>query len=154
MQEVTWGITFLQIQLGMRMISFAQAIFTESNENNNVAYQAINVACSGGTTSPPAGIVDTDITLNDKVANVDIRNYPNPFNEQTTIEFTLEKDVPVTLFVSDMTGKQIAILISDEQKLKGTHQAIFDGNNYPAGMYYYTIQAGDYVATQKMTLVK
>jgi len=87
-------------------------------------------------------------------ANVDIRNYPNPFTQQTTIEFTLEKDVPVTLFVSDLTGKQIAVLLDDEQKLKGTHQAIFDGNNYLAGMYYYTIQAGNYVSTQKMTLVK
>jgi len=40
-------------------------------------------------------------------------NYPNPFTGQTTIEFTLSKDAPVTLFVSDVTGKQIALLLPE-----------------------------------------
>jgi len=68
-----------------------------------------------------------------------LHNYPNPFTGQTTIEFTLLKDAPVTLFVSDVTGKQIAVLLN---------------NDYPAGMYYYTIQAGQYYRTQKMILAK
>lgn len=97
---------------------------------------------------------DNTIINSRSIVETNIKNYPNPFTKQTTIEFTLKEDVPVSLIVSDLTGKQIAVLLDSEQKLKGTHQAIFDGNNYPAGMYYYTIQVGDYVATQKMTLVK
>jgi len=60
----------------------------------------------------------------------------------------------VTLFVADVTGKQIAVLLDNQQRTKGTHRVVFDGSNYPAGMYYYTIHTGDYVATQKMTLMK
>jgi len=87
-------------------------------------------------------------------SQISFKNYPNPFTGQTTIEFTLPKDTPVTLSVSDVTGKQIAVLLNNEQRTRGTHQIIFDGNAHPAGMYYYTIQAGDYVATQRMTLMK
>jgi len=83
-----------------------------------------------------------------------LRNYPNPFTEQTTIEFKLTKDTPVTLFVSDLTGRQIAVLLDNDQKTEGTHTVTFDGNHYPAGMYYYTIQAGEYYGTQKMILAK
>jgi len=84
---------------------------------------------------------------------IDVRNYPNPFSVQTTIEFDLPEDAPVTIFVSDMTGKQVAVLL-DEEKYAGKHQVIFDGTNHTAGMYYYTIQAGEYVTTQKMIIVK
>jgi len=83
-----------------------------------------------------------------------IHNYPNPFNTQTTIEFTLTQDTSVTLFVSDVTGKKISVLLNNEQRINGTHQVIFDGSNYPAGMYYYTIQMGSTITTQKMTLLK
>jgi len=85
---------------------------------------------------------------------VDVRNYPNPFSTQTTIEFDLPKDIPVTLFVSDMTGKQIAVILDNEQQYAGKNQVTFDGSNYPSGMYYYTIQAGEYAATKKMVLTK
>jgi len=83
-----------------------------------------------------------------------LRNYPNPFTGQTTIEFILTQDTPVTLFVSDVTGKQVAVLLNNNKKTQGTHSVTFDGNNYPAGMYYYTIQAGDLYGTQKMILAK
>jgi len=83
-----------------------------------------------------------------------LRNYPNPFTGQTTIEFVLTEDTPVTLFVSDVTGKQVAVLLNNDEKAQGTHSEIFNGANYPAGMYYYTIQAGEYYGTQKMILAK
>jgi len=83
-----------------------------------------------------------------------IKNYPNPFTGQTTIEYNLPNDSPVMLVVTDFTGKQIAVLVNGEQKPKGIHTVSFDGSNYPTGMYYYTIQAGEYVETQKMILMK
>jgi len=69
-------------------------------------------------------------------APLTIRNYPNPFTGQTTIEFTLSKDAPVTLFVSDVTGRQMAVLLDNEQKAQGAHLTTFDGSKYAAGMYY------------------
>jgi len=51
-------------------------------------------------------------------------------------------------------GRQIAVLRNNESTPAGTHQVNFDGSNYTAGMYYYTIQAGDYMGTQKMILLQ
>jgi len=85
---------------------------------------------------------------------VSVRSYPNPFNTQAIIEFTLAEDIPVTLWVSDVKGRQVASLLNNKQYTAGTHQITFDGALYPAGMYYYTIQAGEYYGTQKMILAK
>ncbi len=90
----------------------------------------------------------------DELAQLGLRNFPNPFTGQTSIEYVLPEDSPVTLIVSDLTGKQIAALVNNEQRTKGMHVVLFDGSNYPAGMYYYTIQVGKYLKTEKMTLMK
>ncbi len=83
-----------------------------------------------------------------------IRNYPNPFSKRSIIEFTLTTDEEITLFVSDLMGKKVNILLNNNKKTKGTHQVIFDGRDYPAGIYYYTIQLSKKSITQKMTIIK
>jgi len=96
-----------------------------------------------------------DASCDNKIAQnqeIDIFNYPNPFTDYTTIEYTLPQDSPVTLAVYDMIGKQIAVLHDNETKTKGTHTTVFESGNYPAGVYYYSIRAGEYVSTQKMVL--
>jgi len=90
-----------------------------------------------GTKTPPNQTIDT-------------HNFPNPFTNQTTITYTLPEDSPVTLSVYDGTGRQVALLHHDETKSAGTHTVNFEGGAYPAGIYYYTIQAGAYSGTQKM----
>ena len=90
----------------------------------------------------------------EKSTVIDISNRPNPFNGQTTIEFNLPEDAEVTLFISDMNGKQIARLLDGKPTHKGTHQVVFDGHDYPAGIYYYTIQAGQHITTQKMIILQ
>jgi len=85
---------------------------------------------------------------------IEINNFPNPFTGETKIEYTLPNETPVTLFVTDMMGKKVATLLNNEQQSKGYNSVTFDGSNFPSGMYYYTLQAGDYVSTQKMTLMK
>ena len=82
------------------------------------------------------------------------QSYPNPFTEQTTITFTLTKDAPVTLLVYDSMGREIAALLDTELMTTGTHEMTFDGTDYPSGVYYYTIQAGDFFGTQKMILTR
>lgn len=83
-----------------------------------------------------------------------VKNYPNPFTQKTTIEFTLMSDSSVNLFVSDLAGRQIVSLLNDEYRNKGTHQITFDARSYPAGIYYFTIQVGEYITNQKLTLVR
>lgn len=83
-----------------------------------------------------------------------LSNHPNPFNANTTIAFDLLSDSKVSLYVTDMMGKKIATLLSNEQKSEGANTVTFNASNYPSGMYYYTLQAGDYLETQKMILLE
>ncbi len=132
---------------------------------NTVTFQAGNLVhllpgftATAGASSKFHALID-DCTPTAPKQEIDteqiaIRNYPNPFTGQTTITFSLPKDSPVTLFISDVTGRQVATLINNEITQSGTHQVTFDGIRHTAGVYYYTIQAGDYTGTQKMILVK
>jgi len=90
----------------------------------------------------------------DLTNSIYITNYPNPFASATTIEYTLPFEKPVTLFVTDMMGKKVATLLNNEEQTKGSNHINFDGSAFPPGMYYYTLQAGDFVSTQKMILMK
>ena len=85
---------------------------------------------------------------------IDTQNFPNPFTNQTTITYTLPEDSPVTLTIYNGAGKQVALLHDDTPTSAGTHSINFEGGAYPAGLYYYTIQAGTYSGTQKMILMR
>jgi len=83
-----------------------------------------------------------------------LRNYPNPFTGQTTIEFVLPKDSPVTLYISDAMGRMVETLVDNQEKQSGTNRITFDGHRYPTGVYYYSIKASEYFGTQKMLIIK
>ncbi len=87
-------------------------------------------------------------------AALNIRNYPNPFNDYTNIEFSVLNDSPVTLKIYDITGRQVATLLDNELTKVGEHRAIFDGSKHSSGMYIYKIQVGEYVGTGKMNIIK
>ena len=80
-------------------------------------------------------------------------NYPNPFNPSTTISYTLPASSYVTLTVFDLTGRQIRHLASGTQPA-GTHEVSFEASGLPSGVYVYRLQAGDYVDTKRMVMVK
>lgn len=81
-----------------------------------------------------------------------IQNYPNPFNGQTTIKFDLIEAAPVTLFISDVTGKKVRVLLNNEERFSGINLIPFDGSDLSSGIYYYTVQAGKHTITNKMVL--
>ncbi len=85
---------------------------------------------------------------------VNLRSFPNPFSAQSTIKYTLEKPARVTLYVSDLHGRKVVTLLRDEQSVAGVRQVLFDARAYPSGIYYYTIQTGNYIKTEKMNLIK
>jgi len=87
----------------------------------------------------------TELSLN--------QNYPNPFNPSTIIEFTLPKSEFVELKVFNILGKEVSTLVS--QKLnQGNHTYTFDGKNLASGVYYYRIEAGNFIETRKMIYLK
>jgi len=82
-----------------------------------------------------------------------LQNYPNPFNPTTTIEFSLPVQSMVTLNVYDILGNQVAELVN-EVKSAGHYTVTFDGANLSSGIYFYKLNNGSEILTQKMMLVK
>jgi len=81
------------------------------------------------------------------------QNYPNPFNPTTTIQYQLPQDARVTLKVYDILGSEVTTLVNEEQEA-GYKEVQFNGNGIASGMYVYRLQAGDFVSTKKMMLLK
>ncbi len=80
-------------------------------------------------------------------------NYPNPFNPTTIISYQLPVAGIVRLTVYDILGKEVAMLV-DENKKPGYYQVSFDGSGLASGVYIYRLQAGSFVQTRKLCLVK
>jgi len=81
------------------------------------------------------------------------QNYPNPFNPITKIRFDLPKNVNVKLTIYDMLGKEIETIVNEHLNA-GSYEVTFDGTKYTSGVYYYRLNAGEFVETKKMILVK
>jgi hypothetical protein len=81
------------------------------------------------------------------------QNYPNPFNPSTKIKFDIPKSDFVSLKIFDILGREVAALVN-EQLNSGTYEAEFNGTNYPSGVYFYKLMAGDFTETKKLVLVK
>lgn len=82
------------------------------------------------------------------------QNFPNPFNPSTKIKFAVPVAENVRLSVFDVSGKLISYLLNGQRLTPGTYEADFDASGLAAGVYYYKIEAGDFVSTKKMLLVK
>jgi hypothetical protein len=81
------------------------------------------------------------------------QNYPNPFNPTTTFKFSLPKEGYVEIILYDITGREVANLVSDPFKA-GTYTVTFDGTNLSSGVYFYRIVSGDFTDAKKMVLIK
>jgi len=81
------------------------------------------------------------------------QNYPNPFNPSTKINYTLAERSNVTLKVYDVLGKEVANLVNSSQDA-GSHSVNFDASNLASGLYIYTLQAGNFISSKKMMLLK
>jgi hypothetical protein len=81
------------------------------------------------------------------------QNFPNPFNPQTTINYSLQKSSTVKITVYDILGNKIITLVN-EQKDAGKHSVKFDGSNKACGLYFYCIEAGSFTDIKKFVLMK
>jgi len=81
------------------------------------------------------------------------QNYPNPFNPVTTIQYSIPQRSYVVLQVFDIIGNEVITLVNEE-KDKGIYNIKFDGTRLASGMYLYRSQAGSFVKTKKMILLK
>ncbi len=113
-------------------------------------------------TTPTPGTTNGSVSVNEQInlpSSITLeQNYPNPFNPTTTISYDLPKRSQVTLGIYDLLGKQIKTLVNQSQDV-GNKIAVWDGTDnlgrqVSAGVYLYQIQAGEFIQTRKMLLLK
>lgn len=85
--------------------------------------------------------------------DLNLINYPNPFNNTTTIKFSLPKTDLVTLNIYNMIGQKITTIVS-ENLVAGNYKYHWDASKYASGIYYYKIESGEYQQVNKMILLK
>jgi hypothetical protein len=113
--------------------------------------------------NPTPGMVNTqELSLNNNIVIPDqymvYQNYPNPFNPVTTLRYGLPENSLVNITVYNLLGKQIKTLINKTQDA-GYKSITWDATNdygkpVSAGIYLYRIQAGKYISTKKIVLLK
>ena len=81
------------------------------------------------------------------------QNHPNPFNPVTVIEYTLPIRSEVNLTIFNLSGEKVALLFNGTVPA-GNHRVTWDASSLASGVYFYRLQAGDFVETKKMLLIK
>jgi hypothetical protein len=90
-----------------------------------------------------------------------MQNYPNPFNLATKIKFDIPQSVIlsgaknpiISLKIFNMLGHEVSTLLNEHLK-PGTYEVDFDGSRYSSGIYFYSLEAGNFRQTLKMVLIK
>jgi hypothetical protein len=95
----------------------------------------------------------TSIKTNDFDSEVNLANYPNPFNELTTISYDVKEISNIKLSVYNMLGEEVACLF-DGIKTPGRHTAVFDATSVSSNLLFCKLQVNDKVIVRKMALIK
>ncbi len=82
------------------------------------------------------------------------QNYPNPFNPLTKINYDIPQNSIVKLTIYDILGREVIKLVNNEFKQPGRYVVEFNGTNLASGVYFYRIEANDFIDSKKMVLVK
>lgn len=81
------------------------------------------------------------------------QNYPNPFNPSTTISYSLPHNSLVTLTVYNTLGQRVAQLVNEQQQA-GYHDVAFCGDGLASGVYFYRLEAGNFVSVKELLFLK
>jgi hypothetical protein len=81
------------------------------------------------------------------------QNYPNPFNPSTTIPYEVPAASDVTITVYDMLGRKVSVLVNGRREA-GIYEVRFDGSNLASGTYFYSLQAGDFMDSKRLLLLR
>ena len=133
-------------------------------EDGQVLYYRLSAVDSVGNVSDFSETLSFEVVLSVNEENMipDVfalhQNYPNPFNPVTTLRYDLPENGLVNITIYDMLGRQVKTLINQTQDA-GYRSIIWDATNdygkpVSAGIYLYQIQAGEYMQTKKMVLLK
>jgi len=150
-----------------------------TNSNGDSLVELSEKALAFDTDEHPDGIYRIIIEVYDEAGNFDIdsmdvqfdnttsvefdkeniltfkleQNYPNPFNPTTKINYQIPASSFVTLKVFDVLGSEIVTLVNEEKPV-GSYEVEFNAVEFPSGVYFYQLHAGNFIQTKKMVLMK
>jgi len=81
------------------------------------------------------------------------QNFPNPFNPTTQIIYNIDQRGPVTLKIYDILGQEVSTLVNDNNE-PGSYVAVFNGDNFSSGVYFYKLTSNGRVVTKQMLMIK
>lgn len=163
-----------------KVVFGSDSIFVDTLRTNpNIHLRERSLAINNGTNLPDAPLFDFD-NCPRNVGQIDIgayefgacgvsgilgddlgtnhsyqldQNYPNPFNPSTTISFSIPRPTYTTLKIFNTLGQEITTLTSDQLN-PGTYSTEWNTGNIASGVYFYRLQAGDFVQTKKLVLLR
>ncbi|RPI16096.1 MAG: T9SS C-terminal target domain-containing protein [Ignavibacteriae bacterium] len=132
-------------------------IFVTGNFNQSSVFDTIIVTGSGQINSFTAKLSNPAITgvsnQNSTPFSYFLNNYPNPFNPKTIISYQLAINSDVKLTVFDITGREIAVLVNQNQNA-GKYSIEWNAGNVTSGIYFCKIESENFTQTNKMILLK
>ncbi len=106
----------------------------------------VNIIQPSDVESIPIGAPPEEFTLHN--------NYPNPFNPSTAIRYGIPKTCHVTVRIFNILGQEVSEPLVDMQQKPGTYEVHWNAYEHPSGIYFYSIQAGDWHSVNRMLLLK
>lgn len=100
-------------------------------------------------TSPGEDIAEHEVPRTTSLSTA----YPNPFNPETTIRYSLALDGQARIAVYDVLGREVAVLGDGFQKA-GEHEVVFDASHLPSGLYIYRLETADKQLSGRVMLAK
>jgi hypothetical protein len=109
----------------------------------------INGITYGDTTIASINKIITEVPDNYSLS----QNYPNPFNPTTNIRFKIVKNSFVLIKIYNIVGKEVNSLVNEKLNA-GSYSVEWNASQFPSGVYFYQLRAGDFTETKKMMLIK
>ncbi len=126
-----------------------EAIMVLSHTNDDNAHQTCEVWSNTWIGGSSVGIGDEILPLTYALHP----NYPNPFNPVTNIQFTIPEQADVKLQIYNVLGRQVDVLVNETLPI-GHHKILWNPKNLSSGVYFYKLEAGSFMKTRKMILLK
>jgi hypothetical protein len=152
--KVTLGTT--AAMSGVILCQTNIAISTGASLNGRALAQTAVTLDANAVSSGPAAVTAAENGLAPQEFKL-FQNYPNPFNPSTSIQYSLEKAVQVSLKIYNVLGNEVVTLVQGHQEA-GSYTVPFGTGNgtfgLPSGVYFYRLETGSFVSTKKLVLVK
>jgi len=146
-----------ELPVGTSGIVYIRVIDTDHSAGNRtkdiIFVDHMYIHSSGGLFKPTV-IQNNEVLSGDLPDKYSLgMNYPNPFNGETIINYSLPEEVKVTFEIFSITGRKVEIPVNTIQPA-GYYRISFNSVNLPSGIYIYRLKAGNFTASERMVLIK